>query len=208
MVARLDVSVSFASVRSHLRKLGYARDGRVWTTDSDSTTSSPELASTLSSIAVLPGHRLVVAADRAGVRVDGPGDDRPRRALAAERTQRRRCRQHARGRRQRAAADRLVHLPRRPRSRTPAPTSRLRPARRSTGPASSPSRSSRVAPLMPAQDERDVAIRASDSARPPWRPVSSAHARRSRRGPSSGAPGGSRTRSCLRSSSVHGSARC
>lgn len=64
MVARLDESVSSGSVRSHLRELGYARDGRTWTIDPDRDVASPELASTLSAIAVLPGRRLVVAADR------------------------------------------------------------------------------------------------------------------------------------------------
>ena len=65
MVARLDGSVSFAAVRSHLRELGYSRDGRVWTSDPDSNATSPELASTLSAIAVEPSRRLVIAADRA-----------------------------------------------------------------------------------------------------------------------------------------------
>jgi hypothetical protein len=64
MVARLDDSVSFGSVRSHLRELGYSRDGRTWTIDPDGNVASPELASTLSVIAVVPGRRLVVAADR------------------------------------------------------------------------------------------------------------------------------------------------
>ena len=64
MVARLDESVSFGSVRSHLRELGYSRDGRTWTIDPDRDVASRELASTLSVIAVLPGRRLVVAADR------------------------------------------------------------------------------------------------------------------------------------------------
>jgi len=65
MVARLDGSVSLASVRSHLAKLGYSRDGRVWTIDPDGNTVSQELASTLSAIAVVPGRRLIVAGDRA-----------------------------------------------------------------------------------------------------------------------------------------------
>ena len=64
MVARLGTSVSFASVRSHLRKLGYTLDGRVWTASSDQNGASPELVSTLSSVAVVPDRRLVVAADR------------------------------------------------------------------------------------------------------------------------------------------------
>jgi hypothetical protein len=65
MVARLDGSVSFGSVRSHLRELGYSRDGRVWTIDPDKSDLTPELASTMSAVAVVPGRRLVVAADRA-----------------------------------------------------------------------------------------------------------------------------------------------
>ena len=65
MVARLDGSVSIASVRSHLAKLGYSRDGRVWSIPPDGNAVSQELASTLSSIAVVPGRRLIVAGDRA-----------------------------------------------------------------------------------------------------------------------------------------------
>ena len=65
MVARLDDSVSFGSVQSHLRELGYSRDGRVWTIADGSDVESPELASTLSVIALVPGRRLVIAADRA-----------------------------------------------------------------------------------------------------------------------------------------------
>ena len=65
MVARLDGSVSLASVRSHLAKLGYSRDGRVWTIPPDGNAVSQELASTLSAVAVVPGRRLIVAGDRA-----------------------------------------------------------------------------------------------------------------------------------------------
>ena len=64
MVARLDESVSLASVRSHLAELGYTRDGRTWTIDPDSSKVSQELAATLDSIAVVPGQRLIVAGDR------------------------------------------------------------------------------------------------------------------------------------------------
>jgi hypothetical protein len=64
MVARLDDSVSFGSVRSHLGKLGYSRDGRVWTPGPDST-ASQELTSTLAAVTLVPRQRLVVAADRA-----------------------------------------------------------------------------------------------------------------------------------------------
>ena len=65
MVARFDRSVSFDSVRAHLRKLGYSREGRVWTIDPDSTAAGHELASALGAITLLPRQRLVVAADRA-----------------------------------------------------------------------------------------------------------------------------------------------
>ena len=41
MVAQLDGSVSLASVRSHLAKLGYSRDGRVWTIPPDGALSAP-----------------------------------------------------------------------------------------------------------------------------------------------------------------------
>lgn len=64
MVARLDRSVSLASVRSHLSRLGYARDGRIWTLPQDSGVSQ-DLASTMGAIAVVPGRRLIVAGDRA-----------------------------------------------------------------------------------------------------------------------------------------------
>ena len=64
MVARLGDSVTFDSVRSHLKKVGYSREGRVWTLDPDSTEATPELTSTLAAIALVPGQRLVVAADR------------------------------------------------------------------------------------------------------------------------------------------------
>ncbi len=68
MVGKLDDSVSFASVRAHLGKLGYADDGGVWTIDADDSTVTPELASTLAAVTLVPSLRLVVAADRAGVR--------------------------------------------------------------------------------------------------------------------------------------------
>lgn len=63
MVAHFDDSVSLSAVRGALRKLGYDQDGRVWR----STASTPitgELATTLASIAIIPGERLVVAANR------------------------------------------------------------------------------------------------------------------------------------------------
>lgn len=65
MVSRLDGSVSFESVRSHLRSLGYSRDGRVWTVDPEGSAGSAELTGTLATIALVPRQRLVVAADRA-----------------------------------------------------------------------------------------------------------------------------------------------
>jgi hypothetical protein len=65
VVARLNGSVSFESVRSHLRTLGYSPDGRVWTVDPESSAASAELAGTLAAIALVPRQRLVVAADRA-----------------------------------------------------------------------------------------------------------------------------------------------
>ncbi len=88
MVGELDDSVSFASVRAHLGKLGYADDGGVWTIGADESTVTPELASTLAAVTLVPRLRLVVAADRAVVCVHGPGDDPPRRAVAVERTSR------------------------------------------------------------------------------------------------------------------------
>ncbi|VXB56933.1 conserved exported hypothetical protein [Aeromicrobium sp. 9AM] len=66
MVGKLDDSVSFASVRAHLGKLGYADDDGVWTIDADNnSTVNPELASTLAAVTLVPSLRLVVAADRA-----------------------------------------------------------------------------------------------------------------------------------------------
>ena len=65
MVGRLDDSVSFDSVRSHLRKLGYSCDGQVWTIrDPDTSRVSAELTGTLAGITLFPRQRLVVAADR------------------------------------------------------------------------------------------------------------------------------------------------
>lgn len=65
MVARLGDSVSFDTVRAHLKELGYSRDGEVWSGDPDGAVARSQLASTLRAIAVVPGKRLVVAADRA-----------------------------------------------------------------------------------------------------------------------------------------------
>ncbi len=63
MVGRFDSSVSLADVRGALRKLGYIADGRVWSS-SKSTPTTGDLSSALASIAIVPGKRLVVAADR------------------------------------------------------------------------------------------------------------------------------------------------
>ncbi|KRC66034.1 hypothetical protein ASE12_15490 [Aeromicrobium sp. Root236] len=65
MVARLDDAVSFGSVRSHLTKLGYTQDGGVWTIGKDSPIARSEFAGTLAAITLVPGRRLIVAADRA-----------------------------------------------------------------------------------------------------------------------------------------------
>ncbi len=63
LVARLDDSVSMAAVTNALRKLGYTKEGRVWNA-SPSMPTSTELSTTLASVTVIPGKRLVVAADR------------------------------------------------------------------------------------------------------------------------------------------------
>jgi hypothetical protein len=63
MVGRFDSSVSLSDVRGALRKLGYTQDGRVWSS-SQSTPTTGDLSSALASIAIVPGKRLVVAADR------------------------------------------------------------------------------------------------------------------------------------------------
>lgn len=63
MAARLDGSVSFASVRSRLTSLGYSEDDGVWTVPEDAEVSD-ELASTLGAIALVPRERLIIAADR------------------------------------------------------------------------------------------------------------------------------------------------
>ncbi|MEJ7636041.1 hypothetical protein [Aeromicrobium sp.] len=66
MIASLDRSVSFSTVRSRLKDLGYAEDGGVWSLGADDATTEAgvELTSTLGSIALLPRQRLIVAADR------------------------------------------------------------------------------------------------------------------------------------------------
>lgn len=65
MVARFAPDVSIDKVESRLVDLGYRREGEVWTlTASASSTVGPELAATLGHLAIVPGRRLVVAADR------------------------------------------------------------------------------------------------------------------------------------------------
>lgn len=65
MVVRLGETVSFDSVRSHLRELGYVQGGRVWTLGAESPAARSALGSTLRAITVIPRQRLLVAADRA-----------------------------------------------------------------------------------------------------------------------------------------------
>lgn len=65
MVARLGTSVSLATVRAGLRALGYTQDEGVWTAgEGTSATAGNELAATLSTIAIVPRGRLVIAVDR------------------------------------------------------------------------------------------------------------------------------------------------
>lgn len=65
MVAHLDRSVSFASVRSHLDDLGYAESGGIWSLGADGRSSAGlDLTSTLASVVLVPRRRLVVAVDR------------------------------------------------------------------------------------------------------------------------------------------------
>lgn len=66
MVARLNDSVSIDDVEARLAKLGYSRDGAVWSLDPEASAAvGTELAGTLGHLALVPGRRLVVAADRA-----------------------------------------------------------------------------------------------------------------------------------------------
>jgi hypothetical protein len=64
LVLRLDGSVSFDAVRDRLDELGYVRRGRTWTIGSDGAGVEPDLATALSAVTLVPGRRLVVAADR------------------------------------------------------------------------------------------------------------------------------------------------
>lgn len=63
MVARLVDSVSIDEIQSRLGRLGYSRDGEVWTLDeAGSATVGTDLAGTLGQLAFVPRERLVVAA--------------------------------------------------------------------------------------------------------------------------------------------------
>lgn len=63
MVAHFDDSVSLSDIGGTLRKLKYKQDGRVWSSTQE-TPVSGELSQTLAAIAIIPGERLIVAADR------------------------------------------------------------------------------------------------------------------------------------------------
>lgn len=63
MVAHFDDSVSIDDVRGAFRKLNYTQDDGVWSL-SASTPLTGELATTFASIAIIPGERLIVAANR------------------------------------------------------------------------------------------------------------------------------------------------
>ncbi len=66
MVARLSDDVSLDDVRSAWSSLGYQRVDGVWTLGQQGRTAvGPELAATLGHVALVPGRRLVVAADSA-----------------------------------------------------------------------------------------------------------------------------------------------
>jgi hypothetical protein len=61
MVAHLDRSVSLATVRAGLRKLGYLQDGRLWSVEnSTDATVSNDLRGVLGAVAILPRQRLIV----------------------------------------------------------------------------------------------------------------------------------------------------
>jgi hypothetical protein len=65
MVVHLDRSLSLSTVRAGLRKLGYVRDGRIWSIEgSTSSTVSQDLTSVFGAVSILPRQRLLVAADR------------------------------------------------------------------------------------------------------------------------------------------------
>lgn len=65
MVAKLTGSASIDQIERRLTKLGYARDGEVWTLDAEgAATVGADLASTLGKLSFVPAKRLVVAADR------------------------------------------------------------------------------------------------------------------------------------------------
>lgn len=63
MVGRFDSSVSLSAVRGALRALDYVEDDGIWSVTS-STPVTGELATTLGSVAIIPGERLIIAANR------------------------------------------------------------------------------------------------------------------------------------------------
>jgi hypothetical protein len=63
MVAHLDRSVSLATVRAGLRKLGYVHQGRLWNVSTKATVSN-DLRDVFGAVAILPRRRLVVASAR------------------------------------------------------------------------------------------------------------------------------------------------
>lgn len=66
LVARMSSRVSFGDVEERLRTVGYTRDGEVWRLrDEGRTKVGPAIASTLGTVALVPGRRLVVATSSA-----------------------------------------------------------------------------------------------------------------------------------------------
>ena len=63
MVGRFEDSVSLSDVRGALRTLNYTEDDGVWSL-SNTTPLTGELAQTFAAIAIIPGQRLIVAANR------------------------------------------------------------------------------------------------------------------------------------------------
>ena len=64
MVVHLDQSVSLATIRAGLRKLGYVHDGRIWSIEDGKGTVSNDLVGVLGAVSILPRQRLLVAAGR------------------------------------------------------------------------------------------------------------------------------------------------
>ena len=65
MVAHLDRSLSLATVRAGLRKLGYVRDGRIWSIEGATGVKvSDDLVGVFGAVAIVPRQRLLVAAGR------------------------------------------------------------------------------------------------------------------------------------------------